>query len=76
MSDLALSPEFKWKDPYRDDLFGVTSSANTGGMLDSLLAKGSGYTAVTGDVTSAFFYAEEDEEVYVDPPVEWQEPVL
>jgi hypothetical protein len=22
--------EFRWKDPGRDDLFGVTSSANTG----------------------------------------------
>lgn len=42
-------------------------------MLDVLLAKGPGYTAVIGDVTCAFFHAEEDEEVYVDPPVEWKE---
>ena len=33
----------------------------------------SGYTAVTGDVTCAFFHAEEDEDVYVDPPNEWKE---
>ena len=40
-------------------------------MLDGLLAKGSG--AVIGNVTCAFFHAEEDEEVYVDPPVEWKD---
>jgi len=64
-----VAREFKWKDPY--ELFGVTSSANTGRMLDGLLAKGSG--AVIGNVTCAFFHAEEDEEVYVDPPVEWKD---
>ena len=42
-------------------------------ILDVLLAKGPGYTAVTGDVTCAFFHAEEEEEVYVDPPTEWKE---
>ena len=34
--------------------------------------RGPGYTAVTGDVTCAFFHAEEEEEVYVDPPTEWK----
>ena len=37
------------------------------------LAKGPGYTAVTGDVTCAFFHADEEEEVYVDPPTEWKD---
>ena len=65
-----VAREFRWKDPGRDDLFGVTTSANTGRILDVLLPKGPGYTAVTGDVTCAFFHAEEEEEVYVDPPTE------
>ena len=68
-----VAREFRWKDPGRDDLFGVTTSANTGRILDVLLAKGPGYTAVTGDVTCAFFHAEEEEEVYVDPPTEWKD---
>ena len=49
---------------------GVTTSANTSRILDVLLAKGPGYTAVTGDVTCAFFHADEEEEVYVDPPTQ------
>ena len=52
---------------------GVTTSANTSRILDVLLAKGPGYTAVTGDVTCAFFHADEEEEVYVDPPTEWKD---
>ena len=68
-----VAREFRWKDPGRDDLFGVTTSANTSRILDVLLAKGPGYTAVTGDVTCAFFHADEEEEVYVDPPTEWKD---
>ena len=68
-----MAREFRWKDPGRDDLFGVTTSANTSRILDVLLAKGPGYTAVTGDVTCAFFHADEEEEVYVDPPTEWKD---
>ena len=34
-----VAREFRWKDPGRDDLFGVTSSANTGRILDYLLTK-------------------------------------
>ena len=66
-----VAREFKWKDPGRDDLFGVTSSANTGRILDYILVK-KGYRAYLADCHCAFFHAPEDEEVYVEPPDEWK----
>ena len=34
-----VAREFRWKDPGRDDLFGATSSSNTGRILDYLMVK-------------------------------------
>lgn len=62
-----VAREFKWKDPGRDDIFGVTSSANTGRILDYLLAKKQ-LRAYLADVECAFFHAPEEDEVYVEPP--------
>lgn len=67
-----VAQEFKWKDPGRDDIFGVTSSANTGRILDYLLAKKQ-LRAYLADVECAFFHAPEEGEVYVEPPQEWKD---
>ena len=67
-----VAREFKWKDPGRDDIFGVTSSANTGRILDYLLAKKQ-LRAYLADVECAFFHAPEEDEVYVEPPQEWKD---
>ena len=67
-----VAREFRWKDPGRDDLFGVTSSANTGRILDYLLTKKS-LRAYLADCHCAFFHAPEEEEVYVEPPDEWKQ---
>ena len=56
----------------RDDIFGVTSSANTGRILDYLLAKKQ-LRAYLADVECAFFHAPEEDEVYVEPPQEWKD---
>ena len=66
-----VAREFKWKDPDRDDVFGVTSSSNTGRILDYLMVK-NGWQAYLADCTCAFFHAPEEEEVYVEPPEEWK----
>ena len=67
-----VAREFKWKDPGRDDIFGVTSSANTGRILDYLVAKKQ-LRVYLADVECAFFHAPEADEVYVEPPAEWKE---
>ena len=67
-----VAREFRWKDPARNDLFGVTSSANTGRILDYLLVKKKGWRAYLADCKCAFFHAPEEEEVFVEPPEEWK----
>ena len=67
-----VAREFKWKDPGQDDIFGVTSSANTGRILGYLLAKKQ-LRAYLADVECAFFHAPEEDEVYVEPPQEWKD---
>ena len=67
-----VAREFRWKDPGRDDLFGVTSSSNTGRILDYLMVKKS-LRAYLADCKCAFFHAPEEEEVYVEPPDEWKQ---
>lgn len=67
-----VAREFRWKDPGRDNLFGVTSSSNTGRILDYLMVK-KGWRAYLADCKCAFFHAPEEEEVYVEPPDEWKQ---
>eukprot|EP00435_Cladocopium_sp_Y103_P019977 s1163_g4.t2 len=64
--------EFRWKDSSRDDLFGVTSWANTGRILDYVMTKKS-LRAYLADCHCTFFHAPEEEEVYVEPPDEWKQ---
>lgn len=66
-----VAREFRWQQPYRDDVFGVTSSSNTARVLDLLLAKNPSWNAYAADVECAFFHAPEREECIVDPPQEW-----
>jgi len=68
-----VAREFKWQQPHRDDIFGVTSSSNTSRVLDLLLAKNPGYCAYLADVECAFFHASEDELCFVEAPQEWLE---
>ena len=68
-----VAREFRWQNPNRDDVFGVTSSANTGRILDFLLAKNDGWCAYLADCQCAFFHAPEKEICFVEPPDEWKE---
>ena len=70
-----VAREFRWQQPNRDDIFGVTSSSNTSRVLDLLLAKNPGHNAYISDVECAFFHAVEDELCYVEAPREWLEEV-
>ena len=62
--------EFKWADPYREDLFAPSTSSSTSRIIDVITVKRGWKTAI-GDATTAFFHADEEEECYVDPPKDW-----
>ena len=66
-----VAREFRWQQPHRDDIFGVTSSSNTARVLDLLLAKNEHYNAYLADVECAFFHAPEPDACCVEPPPEW-----
>ena len=66
-----VAREFRWQQPHRDDIFGVTSSSNTSRVLDLLLAKNEHYNAYLADVECAFFHAPEPDACCVEPPPEW-----
>eukprot|EP00435_Cladocopium_sp_Y103_P031934 s1307_g8.t1 len=68
-----VAREYRWQQPHRDDIFGVTTSVNTSRVLDFILAKNPSFNAYLADVECAFFHAPEHEDCVVDPPAEWLE---
>ena len=58
------------KGKKRTDLFAPSTTAITARVIDIIAAKRRTHT-LTGDISNAFFHAEEDEEVYCQPPQEW-----
>ena len=59
----------KWWEQ-RDDLFTPGSLGATARVID-FYALQHGYASFIMDCTSAFYHADEPEEVYVKPPPEW-----
>ena len=51
------------------DVFAPSSTPSTGRAIDCLSLKKSYHTS-TAEVTDAYFYVDEDEECYEDPPAE------
>ena len=69
--ELFVAREFKG-DEAMYNAFAPCSTPSTERIIDYLRLKKS-YHMFTGDVTNAYFHADEDEECYVHPPAEWQE---
>mgnify|MGYP002173304101 FL=1 len=61
--------EMKWWEQ-RADLFTPGSSGATARLID-FYALQHGHASFIMDSTSAFYHADEPEEVYVKPPAEW-----
>ncbi len=64
-----VAKEMKWWEQ-RDDLFTPGSLGATARVID-FYALQHGYASFIMDCTSAFYHADEPEEVYVKPPPEW-----
>ncbi|CAK0896486.1 unnamed protein product, partial [Prorocentrum cordatum] len=65
-----VAREFKSDDPDLEGLFKAGATSSTGRLIDQHAVQ-HGYNTMVLDAQNAYFHADEDEEVYVDPPVEW-----
>lgn len=65
-----VAREFRALDPYRDDLFTPAAVASAGRVIDTIAVK-TRRNCKLGDASNAYFHADEDEDVYCEPPEEW-----
>ena len=65
-----VAREFRSLDPFRDDVYTPASEQPTARIIDLIMVK-RGWPAVVIDAVCAYFQAEEDENVFTEPPREW-----